>query len=70
MLADFEGGGNPAKGGPAGLDAWCREKGIRAVSFEDWKKIDQAEVARGGGKSPRKKFVRTRDMLSIVQQEG
>ncbi|MEX1036797.1 MAG: FAD-dependent oxidoreductase [Sneathiella sp.] len=70
MLADFAGGGNPAKGGPADLDNWCVEKGIHAVSFDDWKKIDAAEVARAGEKSPRRKFVRTRDMLSIVQEKG
>ena len=70
MLADFEGGGDPAKLGPAGLDAWCKEKGIHAVSFDDWKKIDAAEVARAGEKSPRRKFVRTRDMLSLVKEKG
>ncbi|MCC3304898.1 FAD-dependent oxidoreductase [Sneathiella sp. HT1-7] len=70
MLADFDDGCDPAKPGPAGLDAWCREKDIHTVSFDDWKKIDEAEVARGGGTSPRKKFVRTRDMLSIVKEEG
>ncbi len=69
MLADFEGGGDPTKKGHAGLDAWCEEKDIHAVSFDDWKKIDAAEVERGGEKSPRKKFVRTRDMLSIVQEK-
>ena len=70
MLADFENGGDPSKAGPAGLDAWCKEKGIQAVSFDDWKKIDAAEVARGGAASPRKKFVRTRDMLSLLKQKG
>lgn len=70
MTEDFAGGGDPAKAGPAGLDAWCREKDIHAVSFEDWKKIDAAEVARAGEKSPRRKFVRTRDMLSVVKEQG
>ncbi|WP_339632388.1 FAD-dependent oxidoreductase [uncultured Sneathiella sp.] len=70
MMADFEGGGDPAKKGPADLDAWCAEKGIHAVSFDDWKRIDAAEIARGGEKSPRRKFVRTRDMLSIVKEKG
>ncbi|MFC4270752.1 hypothetical protein GQF03_03390 [Sneathiella chungangensis] len=70
MMEDFAGGGDPAKAGPAGLDAWCREKDIHAVSFEDWKKIDAAEVARAGEKSPRRKFVRTRDMLSVVKEQG
>ncbi len=70
MMEDFAGGGDPAKAGPAGLDAWCREKDIHAVSFDDWKKIDAAEVARAGEKSPRRKFVRTRDMLSVVKEQG
>ncbi|TNE36992.1 MAG: hypothetical protein EP348_06395 [Alphaproteobacteria bacterium] len=70
LLADFEGKGNSARTGGDGLDAFCREKGIDAVSFEDWKRIDAAEVARAGETSPRRKFVRTRDMLSLLRGEG
>jgi len=68
ILEDFENGGNPDKTGPAGLDKWCQEREIRGVSFDDWKKIDAAEVDRAGEESPRRKFVRTRDMLSLLKE--
>jgi ferredoxin--NADP+ reductase len=44
-----------------------KQKGIRVVSFDDWKKIDAAEVERGkkAGK-PREKYVSVEDMLSIL----
>lgn len=70
LLADFAGGGDDSKPGPDGLDAWCREKNIQAVSFEDWKKIDAAEVARAPASSPRRKFFRTQDMLSVAKGKG
>ncbi|MAL79909.1 MAG: hypothetical protein CMN55_12490 [Sneathiella sp.] len=69
LLSDFATGGDAAKPGPEGLDSWCRAHGIDVVSFDDWKKIDAAEVARAGEKSPRRKFVRTRDMLSLVKDK-
>ena len=42
-------------------------KEVRVVSFEDWKKIDAAEIKRGtpSGK-PREKFIRVTGMLSAI----
>lgn len=68
ILKDFENGGDPDKTGPTGLDQWCQEKNIHSVSFDDWKKIDAAEVERAQTSSPRRKFVRTRDMLSLLKE--
>jgi len=68
ILSDHEGGGSPDKPGPSGLDKWCQENNIQSVSFDDWKKIDAAEVERAGENSPRRKFVRTRDMLSLLKE--
>lgn len=47
--------------------AFLRARGVKVVSFEDWKKIDAAEVARGQavGK-PREKFVDVKEMLSAI----
>lgn len=55
-------------------DALCallRARGIRVVSFADWKKIDAAEQARGQalGK-PREKFVRVEEMLHILDESA
>lgn len=50
----------PAQGkrpGPAGLDSLLADKGIRALSFTGWKRIDAAEVARARAGAPREKFV-------------
>lgn len=45
-----------------------RARGVRVVSYEDWRRIDAAEVARGTpvGK-PREKLVRVTEMLSILE---
>jgi ferredoxin--NADP+ reductase len=42
-------------------------RGVRAVSFADWQKIDAAEIERGKavGK-PREKFTRVEDMLAVL----
>ncbi len=44
-----------------------RERGVRVVNYEDWKRIDAAEIeaGRAAGK-PREKFTRVADMLSIL----
>ncbi|MDO8580606.1 MAG: FAD-dependent oxidoreductase [Candidatus Omnitrophota bacterium] len=49
----------------AKLISYLKDKELRVVSFEDWKKIDAAEVERGEklGK-PREKFVTIQGMLS------
>lgn len=46
------------------------ERGIRVISFEDWRRIDAVEVARGeaAGK-PREKFTRIQEMLSAADEE-
>lgn len=58
------------KKGAAGLDQYCHERGIQTVSFEDWKTINLAEQERAGDASPRRKFVRTRDMLSVIRESN
>ena len=44
-----------------------KEREVRVVSFDDWKKIDAAEIERGVklGK-PREKFTRVTGMLSAI----
>lgn len=44
-----------------------KERGVRVVSFEDWKRIDAAEVAAGEavGK-PRERFTRVAEMLAVL----
>ncbi|OGX05848.1 MAG: NADP oxidoreductase [Omnitrophica WOR_2 bacterium GWA2_47_8] len=49
------------------VSAFLKGKGVRIVTFEDWKKIDAAEIANGqkAGK-PREKFTQVKDMLSVL----
>jgi len=44
-----------------------QERGIRYVSFSDWKRIDRSEIERGqaGGK-PREKYTRVEEMLALL----
>ena len=59
-----EGGGKP---GRAALEPLLEDRGVRAVTFDDWKKIEAAEVARAEGRdSPREKFVTVPEMLKVL----
>lgn len=61
----------PSKAGASVLLPMLASRGLRCTSFEDWLKIDAAEIARGAeaGK-PREKFVRIKDMLDIVSHQA
>ncbi len=68
MLEDVD-GINPEtkKLGGEGAIELLRERGVRHVSFADWKKIDQSEIERGARKGkPREKFTRVDEMLKIL----
>ncbi len=56
---------NPSDEAIIGL---LKELNVRFISFEEWKKIDAAEIARGqeSGKS-REKFVSLDEMLSVLE---
>lgn len=56
--------------GRAGLEALLRERDIWAVTFDDWKRIDAAEIARARIGAPREKFVRIDDMLGQIGSGG
>ncbi|MBC8337630.1 MAG: FAD-dependent oxidoreductase [Alphaproteobacteria bacterium] len=61
---DFSDGGN--KPGRQAFKTMLQDRNIRAVSFEDWKKIEAAELAGAEGSRPRKKFVVIEDMLAVL----
>ncbi len=68
IVADHCDGGDPSKSGSRGLDAYCAENAIDIVTFSDWEKINEAEQNRAEDESPRRKFVRTRDMLKLLRE--
>lgn len=53
--------------GPAGLDALLAERGVTPVCFDDWQKINAAEVARALEGRPREKFTSIEDMLAALK---
>jgi ferredoxin--NADP+ reductase len=55
------------KDGRAGLDALLALRKVDIVTFSDWKKIEEAEIARARDGAPREKFVRIEDMISASQ---
>ena len=52
------------KDGRAGLDALLALRKVDIVTFSDWKKIEEAEIARARDGAPREKFVRIEDMIA------
>lgn len=50
--------------GRAGLDTLLQLRGVQVVQFSDWKKIEEAEVARAREGAPREKFVRIAEMIA------
>jgi NADPH-dependent glutamate synthase beta subunit-like oxidoreductase len=61
IAADMRAG--QGKAGRAGLDALLEERGAQVVKFSDWKKIEEAEIARARDGAPREKFVTIEDMI-------
>ena len=67
LLADLPRLAHEPKAGAAGLAPLLAGRGVRTVSFEDWLRIDDREVALGQrhGK-PREKFTRVAEMLACL----
>lgn len=57
------GAGGAGKEGRAGLDALLDQRGVQVVKYSDWKKIEEAEVARAREGAPREKFVSIEEMI-------
>jgi ferredoxin--NADP+ reductase len=51
------------KTGRNGFDALAAARKLDVVSFDDWKKIEEAEVQRARDDSPREKFVDVEEMI-------
>lgn len=62
-VAEDIGSGSGREGRP-GLDAVLDKRGVQVVKFSDWKKIEEAEIARAREGAPREKFVRIEDMIA------
>lgn len=58
-------GEGKGKAGAAGLDQLIRNRGIAAVSFVDWKAIEEAEIANAREGAPREKFTDVEEMIAV-----
>jgi ferredoxin--NADP+ reductase len=54
--------------GRAMLERLLQERGARPVTFDDWQRIDAAEIARGRHPAPRRKFTTLEDMLAVLAE--
>ncbi len=54
------------KKGRAGFDALAAARGLAVVTFQDWRKIDAAEIGNARDGSPREKFVAVEAMISAA----
>jgi ferredoxin--NADP+ reductase len=49
------------------IDRLLRDRGVRFVTFDDWRRLDEVEVARGARRgAPRDKIVEVESMLEIL----
>ncbi|WP_209347826.1 FAD-dependent oxidoreductase [Pontixanthobacter sp. CEM42] len=65
IAEDIESGalGRVGKAGREGFDALAKERDLDIVTFQDWKKIEEAEAAAARDGSPREKFVDIEAMI-------
>lgn len=52
--------------GRDGLSSLLAQRSVRVVDFDDWLKIDAAEIARATGGAPRRKFATIAEMLACL----
>ena len=58
------------KAGREGFDAYAADKGLDLVTFRDWQKIDEAEIAAARDGAPREKFVAIEEMIAARNAAG
>ena len=59
--------GRATKQGGSGFDALATERGLDVVTFQDWKKIEEAEERAAREGAPREKFV---DLEAMIRARG
>jgi NADPH-dependent glutamate synthase beta subunit-like oxidoreductase len=62
--------GEVGKSGRAAFERCLLARGVRTITFEDWQKIDAAEVAGAPKPAPRRKFTSLGEMLELLAESG
>ena len=52
--------------GRIALTSMLKERNVRIVNYQDWQKIDEAEMTAASNQAPRKKFVTVKEMISAL----
>jgi ferredoxin/flavodoxin---NADP+ reductase len=71
LLEDLNTGtlGEPTQDDPQAIVRLLESRGVQIVTFADWQRIDQQEIAAGQTRgAPRVKFHRVEDMLRAIQE--
>ena len=55
-----------SRAGGAGFDALAAQRALAVLQFDDWQKIDEAEVKRARDGAPREKFVAVEEMIAAA----
>lgn len=63
-LIETDIGSGKGRAGRPGLDALLESRGVEVVTFRDWKKIEEAEIARAREGAPREKFIAIEEMIA------
>ena len=61
-------GAGGGKAGGEGFDRIAAQRSLAVVAFDDWRRIDEAEVARARDGAPREKFVAVEDMIAAARR--
>lgn len=67
IASDFDSADRKKKEGRAGFDRLAAERGLEIVTFQDWKRIEEAEAAAARDGSPREKFVDVEAMMQAIR---
>jgi ferredoxin--NADP+ reductase len=67
IAEDLGVGGKP--GAPA-LEAMLHQRGVTWVTFDDWLRIEAAEIAAAPPGAPRRKLIRIKDMLAVLGRDA
>lgn len=68
VASDFADGGK--KPGRDALLDLLKQRNIRIVRFDDWKRLEQAEIDRADDTAPRKKFTDIKEMITYLEGSG
>ena len=66
IVAAMPAGSSEERAGAQGLKQLLESRGVMATDYDDWRKIEETEVARARPGSPREKFVRPEDWLQAI----